>query len=75
MTRSHAIQCRQIIRCGGVAVFAPLFLLGTPIVLAQTESTRATDIPQTSWGKPDLQGVWTNATLTPLERASTMDGL
>ena len=24
--------------------------------------------PQTAWGDPDLQGVWTNATTTPLER-------
>lgn len=24
--------------------------------------------PQTSWGAPDLQGVWTTATATPLER-------
>src|SRR2546422_10992934 len=24
--------------------------------------------PRTSDGKPDLQGVWTNATVTPLER-------
>ena len=25
-------------------------------------------IPRTSWGSPDLQGVWTAATVTPLER-------
>ncbi len=24
--------------------------------------------PRTPWGDPDLQGVWTNATLTPIER-------
>lgn len=24
--------------------------------------------PRTSWGHPDLQGTWTNATLTPLQR-------
>ena len=28
--------------------------------------------PETPWGNPDLQGVWTNATLTPLERADAM---
>jgi hypothetical protein len=27
-----------------------------------------TNAPRTSWGDPDLQGVWTNATTTPLER-------
>src|SRR5262245_66257642 len=25
-------------------------------------------LPRTSTGQPDLQGIWTNATLTPLER-------
>ncbi len=25
------------------------------------------DVPVTPWGKPDLSGVWTTATLTPLE--------
>ena len=28
--------------------------------------------PETPWGDPDLQGVWTNATLTPLERSDAM---
>ena len=28
--------------------------------------------PRTPWGEPDLQGIWTNATLTPIERP---DGL
>ena len=26
------------------------------------------DVPMTPWGKPDLSGIWTTATLTPLER-------
>ncbi|MDG2250872.1 MAG: hypothetical protein P8N11_08550 [Gammaproteobacteria bacterium] len=26
------------------------------------------DVPRTNWGTPDLQGVWTGATVTPLER-------
>ena len=26
------------------------------------------DVPRTPWGEPDLQGVWSYATLTPLER-------
>ena len=28
--------------------------------------------PRTGWGDPDLQGVWTNATLTPIERPLTL---
>ena len=31
--------------------------------------------PETPWGDPDLQGVWTNATLTPLERSDAMVAL
>ena len=26
------------------------------------------EAPRTPWGDPDLQGIWTNATITPLER-------
>ena len=31
--------------------------------------------PRTAWGHPDLQGNWTNATITPLERPASVDGL
>jgi hypothetical protein len=34
----------------------------------QTLVGQAYDVPRTEWGQPDLQGNWTNATLTPLER-------
>ena len=30
--------------------------------------------PRTAWGEPDLQGIWTNATLTPLERPQALAG-
>ena len=30
--------------------------------------------PRTAWGVPDLQGVWTNKTITPLERPSSLGG-
>src|SRR5262247_4408139 len=31
-------------------------------------STKAWSAPKTPWGDPDLQGVWNNATSTPLQR-------
>ena len=30
--------------------------------------------PRTSWGTPDLQGTWTNASLTSLERDAMFKG-
>ena len=44
-------------------------LLGPAVASAQSSSWSP---PQTPWGEPDLQGVWTNATLTPLERPDAM---
>jgi hypothetical protein len=45
-------------------VFGLLVLAGAP-----AGQTRAGAALRTPWGDPDLQGRWTNATLTPLERA------
>jgi hypothetical protein len=36
--------------------------------------TKAGTIPRTPDGHPDLQGIWTNATLTPLERPADLTG-
>ena len=30
--------------------------------------------PRTAWGDPDLQGLWTNPTITPFERPPSMEG-
>jgi len=45
----------------GVTLFAPV------LVIAQTELDTWTP-PRTSWGSPDLQGVWDFRTITPMER-------
>src|SRR5215470_10790759 len=44
-------------------------LLLPALYLAQTRTYTAT---KTSDGKPDLQGVWTNVTVTPLERPQNL---
>ena len=41
---------------------------------ASTQSAKKSTIPMTPWGKPDLQGRWTNQTFTPLERPARFGG-
>ena len=47
------------------AVLVVLLPAGAP---GQSGAVGDWEMPRTSWGEPDLQGVWTSATLTPLER-------
>ena len=49
-----------------LALVAVLLLAPGPGAAQPAEATA--DIPRTAWGRPVLQGVWTNSTLTPLER-------
>jgi hypothetical protein len=41
---------------------------------AQTAKMKTSAIPRTPDGHPDLQGVWTNATLTPMDRPDVFKG-
>ena len=47
-----------------LAALAGLFAF----VLLLPASVAAQDLPRTPWGDPDLQGTYTNKTITPLER-------
>lgn len=54
-----------------------LIILLTPVLTAGqagTPAARAWTPPRTLDGQPDLQGIWTNATLTPFERPSELAG-
>jgi hypothetical protein len=51
--------------------FAASLFAQTP---AAKSSSRNWTVPRTPDGKPDLQGVWTNATITPMERSKEMAG-
>jgi hypothetical protein len=37
-------------------------------VLASTDTSTQSNVRRTPWGDPDIEGIWTNATLTPLQR-------
>lgn len=49
-----------------VAVVVTVAWIGAAALSSQDPS--AGPLPRTSDGRPDLQGIWTNATITPLER-------
>ncbi len=65
-----------------VALFAPFYLAGQGLpVAAKPPSSKGVapapknwNPPRTADGQPDLQGVWTNSTLTPLERPAEFAG-
>ena len=44
-------------------------------VLSSAASARDWQVPRMSWGHPDLQGIWTSATLTTLTRPDDVDKL
>ena len=46
----------------------------TAAVAPHAQTTGDWTAPRTGWGEPDLQGIWTNATLTPIERPDALAG-
>ena len=48
----------------------PLILIALPLALAY--SAAGAQSARTPWGDPDLQGTWSNATLTPLQRPADL---
>ena len=47
---------------------------GSKNVAAKTAAGKKFVTPRTPWGDPDLQGVWNDATSTPLERPGGVTG-
>jgi len=65
------------VRASALTLVIVATVAGAPIVLMQVRATDAADkpsfkAPRTSWGDPDLQGVWDYRTITPLERRPEM---
>ena len=55
----------RMIAVVGLMVVLPVLAVSPS---AQSGAEAAWNAAQTAWGEPDLQGLWTSATLTPLER-------
>ena len=52
-----------------------VWFVPTPVAGQGNATARETwSPPQTPWGHPDLQGLWTNTTTTPLERPDDLAG-
>jgi hypothetical protein len=52
-----------------VSLVALAFVVGPPVLAQKAGSWTP---PKTAWGEPDLQGTWTDETLTPLERPANL---
>src|SRR5689334_7987731 len=48
--------------------FTIVVLAGVLAVSLSAQTPASQTVPRTPDGHPDLQGIWTNATITPLER-------
>lgn len=67
-----AIFARKPSEIAGVLAAAiTVASLATVAVAGQAKSP---PLPRTPWGAPDLQGVWSNATITPFERPTALSG-
>ncbi len=55
---------------GAVLVLGASLCAAVPAAAQPSAAVSAREIPRTSWGDPDLQGIWVGSTLTPLERSS-----
>ena len=69
---------RCLASMGAVAtLIAAVSLAPAPVAgQAPTAAAKTADWspPRTAWGEPDLQGIWTNETITPFERPSELAG-
>ena len=57
----------KLVSCLGVVV-------GLSLMASQVAAQPISEVPRTTWGAPDLQGVWDYRTLTRLERPDELEG-
>lgn len=59
---------------GALAMMLATAVSGQTPSAAPRAKVKGGTVPRTPDGHPDLQGIWTNATITPLERLAAMQG-
>jgi hypothetical protein len=65
---------RLLISLGGLGLTLAGQDAKTPAKSSPSSKSRNWSIPRTADGHPDLQGTWTNATLTPMDRPAAFAG-
>src|ERR1700683_2791939 len=60
--------------CLGVAVLMASASLPGQTPASKSTAAHSRSVPRTADGHPDLQGVWNNATITPIERPAAFAG-
>ena len=63
---------RQLLGWSCAFVFALLVVTTRPATGQQNSVATESASPRTAWGDPDLQGLWNNNTITPLERPAEL---
>jgi hypothetical protein len=58
----------------GVVSLARVPVAGQSATTTQNAAAKKWTVPRTAWGEPDLQGKWSYATVTPLERPVAQAG-
>src|SRR6059036_1961468 len=74
---SHRFWISTGVLAIAIAAAAPATMTGqatAPAAKKTVAANKKSAVPHTPWGDPDLQGVWNDATSTPLQRPSARAG-
>jgi len=66
-------QRRLGVLCRCVTSVTVAVVVMLPVLVRGQDLTADSGAPRTAWGDPDLQGLWNNGTITPLERPASLE--